>query len=207
MYRPPAFATDDTAVLHEIIRSRGFATLACVVDGAIALAYAPVVLDAGEGPRGSVRFHLAGNNPLAAVPDGIPMTISFLGPDAYVSPDWYETKGRVPTWNYVAIEGRGSVRRLSGNALRKLLVDLSAVEEHRLLPKPPWTIDKMPEEKLDALMNAIAGFSMCLDTLEGKLKLSQNVPLEDAEGVMRGMIARGDPLSRAVAKEMRKTRT
>lgn len=207
MYRPPAFATDDIAALHEAIRARVFATVACVVDDAIAFAYAPVVLDADAGSHGTVRFHLAGNNPLANIADRTALQISFLGPDAYVSPDWYETKGRVPTWNYLAVEGRGAAKRLNSDGLRQLLVDLSAVEESKLLPKKPWTIDKVPEEKMGPLMNAIMGFSVQFETLEGKFKLSQNVPREDAEGVMRGLVQRDDPQSRAVAREMRKTRT
>lgn len=207
MYRPPAFATNDIAALHEAIRARVFATVACVVDGAIAFAYAPVVLDADAGSHGTVRFHLAGNNPLANIADRTALQISFLGPDAYVSPDWYETKGRVPTWNYLAVEGRGAAKRLNSDGLRQLLVDLSAVEESKLLPKKPWTIDKVPEEKMGPLMNAIMGFSVQFETLEGKFKLSQNVPREDAEGVMRGLVQRDDPQSRAVAREMRKTRT
>lgn len=207
MYRPPAFATNDIAALHEAIRARVFATVACVVDDAIAFAYAPVVLDADAGSHGTVRFHLAGNNPLANIADRTALQISFLGPDAYVSPDWYETKGRVPTWNYLAVEGRGAAKRLNSDGLRQLLVDLSAVEESKLLPKKPWTIDKVPEEKMSPLMNAIMGFSVRFETLEGKFKLSQNVPREDAEGVMRGLVRRDDPQSRAVAREMRKTRT
>lgn len=207
MYRPPAFATDDVALLHEAIRSRVFATVACVIDGAVEFAYAPVVVDAGEGPKGSVRFHLAAANPVAGIADGTPVVLSFLSPDAYVSPDWYDTKGRVPTWNYIAVEGRGGSRRLNGDELRQLLIDLSAAEENKLAPKKPWTIDKVPEEKMGALMTAIVGFSLRFETLEGKFKLSQNVTPEDAEGVMRGLIRRGDPASRAIAKAMRRTRT
>jgi len=207
MYRPLAFATDDKAALHEAIRLRVFATIACEIDGAIAFAYAPVVLDANEGPHGSVRFHLAGNNPIAAVPDGTILALSLLGPDAYVSPDWYDTKGRVPTWNYIAVEGRGTAQRLNHEQLRQLLVDLSAEEESKLLPKKPWTIDKVPEEKMGALMNAIIGFSVRFEILEGKFKLSQNVTSEDAEGVIRGLIHRGDASGRDVAQAMRRTRT
>jgi transcriptional regulator len=207
MYRPPAFATDNIAALHEAIRSRVFATVACVIDGAMEFAYAPVVLDADEGPKGSVRFHLAGNNAVAGIADGMSVALSFLASDAYVSPDWYDTRGRVPTWNYIAIEGRGTARRLNDDELRQLLIDLSASEENKLAPKIPWTVDKVPEKKLGALMRAIVGFSVQFQTLEGKFKLSQNVTPEDAEGAMRGLIHRGDAGGREVAKAMRKTRS
>ena len=104
---------------------------------------APVVLDAEAGPHGTVRFHLASNNPLAHFADRALLQMSFLGPDAYVSPDWYETPGRVPTWNYLAVEGGGTVRRLDNDELRQLLFDLSAAEENKLLPKKPWTIARL----------------------------------------------------------------
>ena len=203
MYRPPAFATNDIAALHDAIRTRVFATIACMIDGTIALAYAPVVLDADDEPLGGVRLHLAAANPVAQVPNGTAMTLSFLGPDAYVSPDWYETHGRVPTWNYIAVEGRGTAERVDGEALRHMLVDLTAAEERKLLPKPPWTIDKVPEAKMGALLNAIVGFRIRFETLEGKFKLSQNVAPADAEGVRHGLVERGDPASAAVAEHMR----
>ncbi|HEX4862303.1 MAG TPA: FMN-binding negative transcriptional regulator, partial [Rhizomicrobium sp.] len=150
-----------------------------------------------------VRFHLASGNPLAALDDGASVSLSCIAGDAYVSPDWYETKGRVPTWNYIAVEGRGIVRRLSAEDLRRLLIDLSASEEDKLAPKQPWTIDKVPEEKMGALMNAIVGFSVRFKTLEGKFKLSQNVTPGDVDGVVAGLEARGDPASVAVAAAMR----
>lgn len=201
MYRPPAFAADDPATLYGVIRARVFATVAAVIEGAVAFAYAPVVLDEG---RNAVRFHLAGGNPVAAMADGAPVTLSFVGPDAYISPDWYETQGMVPTWNYVAVEGRGLARRIEGDALRTLLTDITAAEEAKLLPKAPWTIDKVPEPKMTNLLGAIVGFEVVFESLEGKFKLSQNIKPEDAAGARRGLDARGDPASRAVADLMRK---
>jgi transcriptional regulator len=207
MYRPPAFAVDDLAALHEVLRERVFVTLAAHHDGVLRFAYAPVVVDGHDGPLGGIRFHLARNNPLADVAEGTCLSLSVVAHDAYVSPDWYETQGRVPTWNYTAVEGRGRVQRLDGDDLRRLLVDLSAAEESKLANKKPWTIDKVPEEKVAALMNAIVGFSLCFEALEGKFKLSQNVPPGDAEGAIRGLAGRGDAASSKVAEAMRRTRT
>jgi transcriptional regulator len=202
MYRPQAFAVDDAATLRAAIRAWPFATIAAVKDGAIAFAYAPVLLDDDETPLGTLRFHLARANPLADS-DGATLSFSFRGPDAYVSPNWYETQGRVPTWNYIALEASGVARRVGGDALHTLLVDLSAAEEAKLAPKPPWLIDKVPEEKLAGLMNAIVGFSVPLQTLAGKFKLSQNAGAQDMQGVIEGLEARGDAQSVAIAKAMK----
>jgi transcriptional regulator len=201
MYRPRAFAVDDIALLHDVIRNRVFATIAAMIDGRVEFAYAPVVLDAGEGAFGAIRFHLAAANPISDVQEGAPLAISFMSDDAYISPDWYVTAGMVPTWNYIAVEGRGAMRHVKGDELHRLLVDLSAGEEVKLAPKKPWTIDKVPSEKLAALMNAIVGFSVPFDSLEGKFKLSQNVKPEDHAGVVQALEARGAGLARAMKKE------
>jgi transcriptional regulator len=203
MYRPRAFTIDDVPALHGIIRKRAFATIAAVIDGAVQFAYAPVVVDPQAGARGGIRFHLARANPLAGL-DGAHVRLSFLGPDAYVSPDWYETPGYVPTWNYIAVEGEGVAKRLKQQELRALLVDLSAAQEEPLRPKPPWTLDKLPEERIATLLGAIEGFSLAFDTLEGKFKLSQDKKQQDVAGVIAGLEARGDAASLAVAAAMRK---
>jgi len=199
MYRPGAFAVDDASVLRDFIRAQPFATVAAVVGGAVQLAYAPVVI----GDDGAARFHLARANPLAQSGDGARVRLSFLGPHAYVSPDWYASAGMVPTWNYCAVEGEGALKRLDEQDLRRLLVDLSRAEEEKLLPKKPWTIDKVPPEKMMKLLGAIAGFSLRFEKLEGKFKLSQNTGPEDRGGVVRGLEARGDAASTAVARAMR----
>lgn len=204
MYRPRAYVEDDVRVLHEIIRTRSFATLAATIDGEVQFAYAPVALDS-HPPRGGVRFHLARANPMSRL-DGAGIRLSFLGPDAYVSPDWYVTEGLVPTWNYVAVEASGTARQLKRAELLALLADLSAQEEERLRPKKPWTPEKVPSEKLEPLLDAIVGFSVRFDTLEGKLKLSQDKAAGDFEGAARALEASDDSGDRAVASAMRRYR-
>jgi transcriptional regulator len=202
MYRPRVYAVDDVPTLHASVRARRFATIAAVASGTVQFAYAPVALDTEPLPYGRLRFHLARANPLAGI-DGASVAFSFLGPDAYISPDWYETQALVPTWNYVAIEARGRARALEQDELRVLLADLSAMEEARLAPKPPWTLGKVPEERIAMLLGAIRGFEVTLESLEGKFKLSQDKSRSDLVGAITGLEARGDPASLAVAASMR----
>jgi len=204
MYRPGPYIQDDIKALHAIIGERSFGLVAAVIDGTPQFAYAPVVIE-DDGSRGTVRFHLARANPLAQL-NNVKVRLSVLGPDTYVSPDWYKTEGLVPTWNYIAVEGAGVMRQLDQPALRQLLVDLSADQEERLRPKKPWTIDKVPEQRMGALLAAIVGFSVAFETLEGKFKLSQDKKPEDFDGVVRMLEASDDAGARAVATAMRKTR-
>lgn len=202
MYRPRFFAIDDPAALHAVIRARVFATIALAHERQVAFAYAPVVLDK-DGGLGTIRFHLAKANPISALAGGARLSVSFLGPDAYVSPDWYETEGRVPTWNYIAVQGAGVARKLDADGLRALLTDLSAQEEEKLRPKVPWTLEKVPPARQAALLNAIDGFALTFDAIEGKFKLSQDKSPADIAAVVEALDRRGDPSSKAVAAAMR----
>lgn len=201
MYRPRANAIDDLAALFAAIRAQVFATLALAHEGRVHFAYAPVVLT-DEG-TGTIRFHLAKANAMAALADGARLSVSVIGPDAYISPDWYETPGLVPTWNYIAVEGIGIARKLSREETLSLLDDLSAQEEEKLRPKTPWTMAKVPEQRRAALLNAIVGFSLVFETLQGKFKLSQDKKPEDFARVIAALEARGDAASLAVAAAMR----
>ena len=204
MYVPAHFALSDMTALHAFMRRNVFAVLAAQIGGRTHFAYAPLVLDTEPAPFGGVRFHLARANPLAEIEEGAELKLSIMGPHAYVSPDWYAAPGQVPTWNYVAVEAAGRVRTLSDEGLKQLLFDLAAQEESALAPKPAWTAARLPPKRLDALRDAIVGFRLPFDRLEGKAKLSQNRSSADRESAIEGLEARGDAASVAVAAAMRK---
>lgn len=123
---------------------------------------------------GAVQFHLSNGNALTKYLPGTDALIVVNGPDAYISPDWYEGANQVPTWNYISIELEGPVRRLDDDGLVALLDDLSAVNEARLAPKAPWTRDKMDSVLFDKMTGAITGFEMEIRGWRPTFKLSQN---------------------------------
>ncbi len=124
--------------------------------------------------NGTVQFHLARGNALARYLNGMDALIVVNGPDAYISPDWYEGPDQVPTWNYVSIELEGPVHAMDTEGLIGLLDDLSAANEVRLEPKKPWTRDKMDGAKFDKMLGVITGYEMEVKAWRPTLKLSQN---------------------------------
>jgi transcriptional regulator len=123
---------------------------------------------------GAVQFHLANGNALTKYLAGKTALLVVTGPDAYISPDWYDGPDQVPTWNYVSVELEGPVRAMDRDGLTALLDDLSAVNESKLEPKTPWTRDKMDAAKFDRMLGAITGFEMEVLAWRPTLKLSQN---------------------------------
>src|SRR3546814_9739767 len=106
MYGPPAFRLDDRAAAIEVMRVHPFAMLAAATGpGAVEITHLPILVDR-DGEVVTLRGHVARANPMARlIADSTPQaplhaTAVFAGPQAYVSPDWYETENQVPTWNY-----------------------------------------------------------------------------------------------------------
>jgi transcriptional regulator len=187
MHPSSAFLVEDEAVLLAHLAARPFVTLAAVVDGGPRVAHAPVVVR--RLPDGlALDFHLSRGNALApALAAGFRAVAVSLGPEAYVSPDWYADKDQVPTWNYVSVEAEGPVAALDDAGLVALLDALSVQEETRLLPKRPWTRAKMSPGKFDKMTRAIIGARLSVERLQGTTKLSQNKPDSDRAGVIEAL--------------------
>jgi transcriptional regulator len=126
------------------------------------------------------------------------------GPHCYVSPDWYASAGLVPTWNYVAVHCYGRPRRvLDADAVIVHLRQLSALAEERLLPKRPWTLDKIKPTTLATLIREIVAFRIEITRIEGKRKLNQNRSAADRAGVIRALDGSGRSDDQDIAEAMR----
>ena len=172
MHPNPAFRSEGTALNLAFARTRGFGTLCVNGDAGPMLSHVPFWLndDATGG-----ELHLVRSNPIArAVTGPVAAVIAVMGPDGYISPDWYGDPAQVPTWNYIAVHLRGHLHPADPDDMRRHLDRVSAHFEDRLAPKKPWTVDKMPEEALTRMMRGIVPFRFTLDSVEGTWKLNQN---------------------------------
>jgi transcriptional regulator len=171
MHPNPAFREDDQARALVTARERGFGVLTVAGPDGVLASHVPFVLEATTlaahlSRGGAVARHLR-RGPAVAL-------LIVSGPDAYVSPDWYGIDDQVPTWNYVAVHLRGTVRLLPDERLRPHLERLSAEMEGRLLPKAPWTMDKMTPGLAERMMRQIVPLEMTVATAEATFKLNQN---------------------------------
>ena len=187
MHANRAFRWQDEAAMLAFVGEVSFAHVFVEAPDGPLVAHAPLVVT----PEGNIRFHLASANAAAPHLDGAVALASVAGPDAYVSPDWYESADQVPTWNYLAVEIRGTVSRLPESGLVAILDQLSAAHEGRLLPKRPWTRAKMRTGLFEGMLKAIIGFEMVVDDLRGTRKLGQNKKSADREGAAAGLEAAG----------------
>jgi transcriptional regulator len=180
MHPSPDFAWTDRPAMLAFVGEVGLCTI-CV--SGPALVHAPVVVYGAD----RLRFHVARRNPAAPALAGARAIASCLGPDAYVSPDFYGSADQVPTWNYVAVEAEGPLRRLEEAELVDLLDRLGEIEEAKLAPKPPWTRAKLSDARFVALLRAIEGYELAIEELRGTRKLGQNKRPSERLGAAAGV--------------------
>ena len=202
MYTPPMFKSARSASLA-FAEARGFGTM-CAWDGKKPIASPlPFYLDYADDGTPRALFHVARNNPLIALADS---ALSWLlvvnGADAYVSPDWYVSPDQVPTWLYQTVHLTGKARKLSDEELVAQIDALSAKFEDWLLPKKPWTSDKMPAARMEALKKGIVGLVMTIEEVEGTFKLNQHKSDVDHAAIASAMNAQPDEASKTIGQQM-----
>lgn len=198
MYVPDHFLQDDRDAALDLIERNAFGLL---VAGAEA-AHIPFVLDRQQG---LLRCHVARANPIWTLAVNQAVLAVFSGPHAYVSPDWYDSPGLVPTWNYTAVHVLGTAREMPAPALEAHLRALVAQEERHLSPKPAWALDRVPAKAVAALQRGIVGLEIPLERVDAKWKLSQNRAQADRRKVIGALRARGGENNTAVADAMERS--
>ncbi|CAD0113571.1 unnamed protein product [Aureobasidium uvarum] len=163
----------------------------------------------------TLRGHIARQNPhakvfiehaAAAASPGKPFTLQqevmvlFNAPHhSYVTPKFYtktkpETGKVVPTWNYAAAQAYGTATvyvdsKASSTItfLDKQIRDLSKKAEEEIMQhERPWEVDDAPAKYVELLRKNIIGIEIKVTSLGGKYKMSQEMGVEDREGVAQG---------------------
>ncbi len=188
MHPDPKFRSQQDELPALFVREIAFAGIFADTPDGPRVAHAPVVL---SDDAKTLQFHLSRGNGLTKHLDGARALAVVQGPDAYVSASWYAAADQVPTWNYVAIEMEGTLRKLDDAELVAQLDTLSAHHEVRVGANPPWTRDKMNPALFSRMTTAITGFEMRIVAWRSTLKLSQNKSPDERERVAAGIEASG----------------
>ena len=217
MYQPAhgKFEVEDPAALLAELCSHVPATLITHGHDGFRASILPMLFGTDDAPHGVLRGHLARGNPqwreieasIAAGGDGAGGALAiFDGPDAYVSPAWYEEKrltGKVvPTWNYVTVQAHGTISTIHDPDW--LIPHVGRlVARHEAGRRDPWALTDAPDDYIRTQARAIVGLELRIARVEAKAKLTQNRSASDIEGTIEGLSG-GTPRERAVAEGMRR---
>ena len=196
MYVRQEFAETRTDVLHSLMRSFPLCTLVTHSDAnGLDAQHVPIIVQEHPKPFGSLQGHIARANPLCQEIDGESEVLAiFHGPQAYISPSWYATKGMngkvVPTWNYAVVHAYGSLRLIDDPQWLRTQIQAITAENERL-SSTPWQVNDAPKDFIDKMMGAIIGVEITVTRLLGKWKVSQNQPIINQKSVVAGLQTQG----------------
>lgn len=188
MYVPAHYRTDDPAAILGWLTRFPFGTLVTAGADGLPLATSLPVITEGQGITEdqnpdditglTIAAHMARRNPhAAALSTGMPALLVVNGPDAYISPAWYESPVNVPTWDYVGLQIRG---RLTVIDDRDGLLDLMRrqIAAFEARTATGWTLDAAPEPHVDRLIQGVVGLRIRVERIDCMQKLSQNKPTD-----------------------------
>jgi transcriptional regulator len=210
MYLPAHFQSKDLAYALDLMRDYPFATLISNDDqGFPFVSHIPIhvtsdlqaqsAVDATElAPPFKLSAHLARANPQVAYLKKRPQVlVSFLGPQAYMSPSVYQEQQHVPTWSYLAVHVKGHVQfvedlQVKDSMLKQLIAD------HEPSYAKQW--NDLPLTYRERMLSAIEAFEIVVTDWQCKIKLNQHrAPSHEA---MHESYAKGSEQERALAQWM-----
>ncbi len=183
---PPQYHQEyDYKNIISVIKRFPLATLVSISGEDCLVTHLPLIYRSNEGSNGSLFGHMDKNNPQAKLLDGKKVTAIFHGPDAYISPKTYITK-QLPTWNYIKVHITGTVSLMQST---DMIID-SMLEMTSFLEKgeDPWVLGR-ENQAMGHYIHYVTGFTISIDSWEGKFKLSQDKTSGDTRNAADHLIA------------------
>ncbi|PPC78238.1 transcriptional regulator [Pokkaliibacter plantistimulans] len=207
MYLPKHFDQSDPQPLQQVMQDFPLANLITLGPQGLLANPLPLLWLPDAGGAGRLQGHVARANPMWQDSDlSVEALALFSAGDAYISPSWYPSKQQhgkaVPTWNYITVQARGTLRIIDDRDwLRDLVGRLTA--QHEQGRQTPWQVSDAPADYIDAMLRAIVGIEIEVRELTGKWKVSQNQQAANRQGVIDGLQQQGDAASMNMAEQVR----
>jgi transcriptional regulator len=191
IYIPDRHKEQDRDFLHGFLADYSFAML-ITAQGGIHVTNVPVLHEPARESWGKLWWHLAkANSQNEALAAGGEAVMVFHGPHSYISPNWYETKNAVPTWNFAVVHATGRPRRLDDDAaFAAQLAKLVGRNEARYAAgETKWKLADLPDSYLKGMRQGIIAYEMEITKIEAKFKLGHERNEADRRGVLAALEA------------------
>lgn len=196
MYVPAHFQAADRTLAFDLIEEIRLGTMISC-GGDLDASHLPLLVRREQGALGTLVGHCARANAQWPTWEQSPeVLVTFVSPNTHVSPSWYGTSPRAPTWLYAAVHVRGRVHlKTDRDAMREIVVAYSNELEP---PMSGWSVDSIPDY-VEKLLPGIVGFHIEITDIKTQLRLAQQNGVEDRLKVLDAL-RRGSATQRQVAE-------
>lgn len=166
----------------EVIKAYPLATVISIHNNSPLITHMPLIYRENDG---KLIGHIDIYNPQTPLmKDNNEVTVIFSGPNCYISPSVYTTT-QLPTWNYVKVHLKGTVRAIeSKEALKQSLIKMTEFLE---APDHKYVLDAN-NKRMEGALDYIKMFEITITDWEGKFKLSQDKRKADIKNAYKEMI-------------------
>ena len=173
MYIPTEFEIKDRGEIIRFVKENSFGMIISYSDSGFQVTHVPLLLEENDGIL-NLYGHFAIANSHWKIANEKRVLAIFNGPHYYISPKWYRAKEAVPTWDYMTAHLEGYFKTIDNekniDILNKILEYYEIDTDLR---------EKMQEPYYSKMSKGVKGFTIKIDKIYAKYKLSQNRTHED----------------------------
>lgn len=202
MYLPPQFQSTNPAHVMAIMRKYPLASMISTSDeGVPFVSHIPLhlVAESEDVTQWKLLGHVAKVNPHWQILEKRPLAlITFMGPQAYLSPQVYSDLARVPTWSYIAVHAVTTAQFLEGDEAKDSLLK-QLIKDHEASYAKQWR--ELNSEFQHKMLDSIIAFELLIQSVECKIKLNQHRP--ESHTALHAIYAKGNEQEQELAQWMR----
>jgi transcriptional regulator len=201
MYKLPHFTETDNEKIIAFIQAYPFAIITGMGQQYPVASHIPIAIEEKDG-KIFLHGHIMkkSDHHLAFEKDNNVLVI-FAGPHCYVSASWYTNPLGASTWNYMAVHAKGKIVFTDEAGTIKAIREVTERFEGK---DTAASFDKLGDEYINAMVKAIIGFTIEVETMDAVFKLSQNRDEASKQNIIEQLKKRGDENSAMIAAEMEK---
>jgi transcriptional regulator len=201
MYKLPHYTETDKATIIEFINANPFAVVTGIGEQYPVASHLPLAIEEKEG-RYLLHGHLMKKSDHhLAFENNNNVLVIFTGPHCYISASWYGTPQMASTWNYITVHAKGTIHFTDEAGT---VAAVKAVTERFEGTGTAASFDKLGDAYVNAMVKAIVGFTIEVESLDAVFKLSQNRDEASKKSIIAQLKKAGDDNSVGIATEMEK---
>lgn len=199
MYIPEIYKNENPEEVRAFLKENAFGILVTHKDGKSCATHIPLEFAIKEDGTEILHGHISkANEQVAHLIDGTEVLCIFNGPHSYISASWYDFE-EVSTWNYIAIQVRGTLKKLDSEGLLKSVKAL--MNKYEAPQENPIDINKLSDKTMRQI-NGIVGFEIAITEIHAAKKLSQNRDDKNHKEIVSRLEATGNAGEKAIAQKM-----
>lgn len=199
MYKLPHFTETNQAKIISFVNQHPFAVITGFGKDYPVASQIPVAVEEKDG---KILLHghiMKKSDHHIAFEKNNNVLVLFTGPHCYISASWYTNPLGASTWNYMTVHAKGKIRFTEESGTIKAIKEVTERFEGT---DTAASFDKLGDDYVNAMVKAIVGFTVEVETLDAVFKLSQNRDAVTKQNIIEQLKKLGDENSVNIARAM-----